>query len=72
MAPTKGRNGVGIGELRDALLLALRSYIALANSNRTTMPNKQKIIKILDKVIATKVGIKHPRKFAERLMRDIA
>ena len=71
-APTKGRNGVVKGKLRDALLSALRSYIALANANRTTMPNKQKIIKILDKVIATKVGIKHPRKFAERLMRDIA
>ena len=71
-APTKGRNGIVKGELRDALLSALRSYIALANANRTTMPNKQKIIKILDKVIATKVGMKHPRKFAERLMRDIA
>ena len=71
-APSKGRNGVVKGELRDALLSALRSYIALANANRTTMPNKTKIIKILDKVIATQLGIKETRKFAQRLMRDIA
>ena len=37
--PCRGRKGVVKGELRDALLLALRSYIALANANRTTMPN---------------------------------
>ena len=60
------------GQLRDALLSALQSYVALANANRTTMPNKQKIIKILDKVIATQLGIKETRKFAQRLMQDIA
>ena len=70
--PCRGRKGVVNGELRDALLSALRSYIALANANRTTMPNKQKIIKILDKVIARQLGIKETRKFAQRLMRDIA
>ena len=38
-APSKGRNGVVKGELRDALLSALRSYVALSNANRSTMPN---------------------------------
>ena len=66
--PCRGRKGVVHGELRDALLSALRSYIALQNANRCNMPNKQKIIKILDKVIATRLGIKETRKFAQRLM----
>ena len=70
--PCRGRKGVVNSELQDALLSALRSYIALANANRTTMPNKQKIIKILDKVIGRQLGIKETRKFAQRLMRDIA
>ena len=73
MPPCRGRKGAVQGELRrDALLSALRLYIALQNVNRSTMPNKQKIIKILDKVIAIRLGIKETRKFAQRLMRDIA
>ena len=68
--PCQGRKGVVKGELRNALLSALRSYIALENANRLTIPNTQKIIKILVKVIATKLGIKQTRKLAERLMRD--
>jgi hypothetical protein len=47
--PCRGRKGVVNGELRDALLSALRSYIALANANRTTMQNKKKKRKILYK-----------------------
>ena len=70
--PCQGRKGVVKGELRNALLSALRSYIALENANRSTIPNTQKIIKILVKVIATKLGIKQTRKLAERLMRDIS
>ena len=54
VAPCQGRKGVVKGELWDALLSALlRSYIALKNANQFTMPNTQKIIKILDKVTAT-------------------
>ena len=68
----EGRNGVVKSKLQDALLSALRSYIALQNSNRSTMPNKQKIIKILDKVMATRLVIKVSRKFEQLLMRDIA
>ena len=37
--PCQGRKGVVKGELRNALLSALRSYIALENANRLTIPN---------------------------------
>ena len=47
----QGRKGVVKDELWDAILLALRSFIALENTNQSTMPNQQKLIKVLDKVV---------------------
>ena len=44
----QGRKGVVKDELWDAILLALRSFIALENTNQSTMPNQQKLIKVLD------------------------
>ena len=71
MAPCKGRKSVVNGELRKAILLALRSYIALENANRSTMPNQQKLIKVLDKVVE-QLGIKHTGKLFSCMKRDIA
>ena len=70
-APCRGRKGVVKDELRDAILSGLRSYIALENANRSTMPNQQKLIKVLDKVVE-QLGIKHPDKLFGRMKRDIA
>ncbi|OEU17850.1 hypothetical protein FRACYDRAFT_238278 [Fragilariopsis cylindrus CCMP1102] len=70
-APCRGRKGVVKGELRDAILSGLRSYIALENANQSTMPNQQKLIKVLDKVVE-QLGIKHPDKLFGRMKRDIA
>ena len=61
LPPCRGRKGIVNGELRKALLSALKSYIALENANRSTMPNQQKLIKVLDKVVET-LGIKHTDK----------
>ena len=44
----QGRKGVVKDELWDAILLVLRSFIALENTNQSTMPNQQKLIKVLD------------------------
>ena len=71
LPPCRGRKGIVNGELRKALLSALKSYIALENANRSTMPNQQKLIKVLDKVVET-LGIKHVDKLFSRLKRDIA
>ena len=71
LPPCRGRKGIVNGELREALLSALKSYIALENANRSTMPNQQKLIKVLDKVVET-LGIKHVDKLFSRLKRDIA
>jgi hypothetical protein len=71
LPPCRGRKGIVNGELRKALLSALKSYIALENANRSTMPNQQKLIKVLDKVVET-LGIKHTDKLFSRLKRDIA
>ena len=60
-APCQGTKGVVNGELWKAILLALQSYIALENKNQSTMPNQQKLIKILDKVVK-QLGIKHTDK----------
>ena len=70
-APRRGRKGIVNGELQKALLSALRSYIALENADRTNMPNQQKLIKVLDKVVE-QLGIKHVDKLFSRMKRDIA
>ena len=58
LATCQGRKGVVKGELRDAILLALQSFIALENANQSTILNQQKLIKVLDKVVE-QLGIKH-------------
>ena len=58
------------GELRDAILSALQSYIALENSNQSLMLNQQKLIKVLDKVVE-QLGTKHTDKLFGLMKRDI-